>query len=99
MRKARSFKFVAVISLVIGLMSSAAFSAPVGMGSAVPGKALYGDYWGKSQEVQGDVESVVFTQSKQTASGDPYHSYPYYLPENSRIVSYNIKSKKLKVLN
>lgn len=98
MRKARGIKIGAALSLLIGLVCSTAFSAPVGHGSANPGKALFTDYWGMSQELQGSVDTVIFTQSKPTASGDPYHNYPYYVPEDSRIVSYNIKSKQLKVL-
>ncbi len=98
MSKARGFKYAAVFSIVLGLFCSVAFSAPINTGSGKPDKALYTDYWGMSTEVQGNVDSIVFTQSKPTAAGDPYHNYPYYVPEESRIVSYNIKSKELKVL-
>ena len=98
MRKATGIKFAVVLSLLIGLMCSTAFSGPIGHGSGKPDKALFTDYWGRSQEVQGTIDTIVFTQSKPTVTGDPYHNYPYYIPEGSRIVSYNVKSKQLKVL-
>ncbi|MGR3220836.1 MAG: hydrazine synthase subunit alpha [Candidatus Anammoxibacter sp.] len=98
MRKATGIKFAAVLSLLIGLVCGTAFSGPIGHGSGTPDKALYTDYWGVSQEIQGTIDTIVFTQSKPTVTGDPYHNYPYYIPEGSRIVSYNMKSKQLKVL-
>jgi len=98
MRNARGITIAAVLSLVIGLMCSNAFAKPVSIGGVTPDKAYFTDYWGKSQEVQGTIDNIVFTQSKQTSDGDPYHSYPYYIPEGSRIVSYNTSSKKIKVL-
>ena len=65
MRNAKGFTIAAALSLVIGLMcSSNAFSKPITFGGITPDKAYFTDYWGKSQEVQGTVDSIIFTQSK-----------------------------------
>ena len=68
------------------------------VGGSKQGKALWTDYCGMSKEVQGPVDSLLFTQSPRTAKGDPYQSYPNYVPEGSRIVLYNLNTKELKVL-
>ncbi|MCK6470089.1 MAG: hypothetical protein L6Q53_18145, partial [Candidatus Brocadia sinica] len=67
-------------------------------GGSKQGKALWTDYSGMSKEVQGPVDVILFTQSPRTAKGDPYQNYPHYVSEGSRIVSYNLKTKELKVL-
>ncbi|MCE7866707.1 MAG: hypothetical protein DYG83_07740 [Candidatus Brocadia sp. AMX2] len=67
-------------------------------GGSKQGKALWTDYCGMSKEVQGPVDVVLFTQSPRTAKGDPYQNYPHYVSEGSRIVSFNLKTKELKVL-
>ena len=67
-------------------------------GGSKQGKALWTDYCGMSKEVQGPVDVLLFTQSPRTAKGDPYQNYPHYVPEGSRIVSYGLKAKELKVL-
>ncbi len=67
-------------------------------GGSKPGKALWTDYSGMSKEVQGPVDTILFTQSPRTEKGDPYHNYPHYVSEGSRIVSLNLKTKELKVL-
>ncbi|MEE9515060.1 MAG: hypothetical protein V3V54_03425 [Candidatus Brocadiales bacterium] len=89
--------------LAVGLLTVAgvcgsASAANVNIGGPKPGKAWYTDYWGISKEWQGDVSSILFTQSKKTAAGDPYHQYPNYLPEGSRIVSMDLGGKQVKVL-
>ena len=68
------------------------------VGGSKQGKALWTDYSGTSKEVQGPVDTILFTQSLRTAKGDPYQNYPHYVPEGSRIVSYNLNTKELKVL-
>ena len=68
------------------------------VGGSKQGKALWTDYCGMSKEVQGPVDTILFTQSPRTAKGDPYQNYPHYVPEGSRIVSYNLNTKELKVL-
>ena len=68
------------------------------VGGSKQGKALWTDYSGMSKEVQGPVDALLFTQSPRTAKGDPYQSYPHYVPEGSRVVLYNLKTKELKVL-
>lgn len=68
------------------------------VGGSKQGKALWTDYCGMSKEVQGQVNKILFTQSPQTAKGDPYQNYPHYIPEGSRIVLYDLNSRELKVL-
>jgi Tol biopolymer transport system component len=93
-------KSIALVGVVAiwGLFSSADCQAQVMTGGAKPGKAIWGDYWGMAKEIQGEVDTVVFTQSKPTTAGDPYHQYPNYVSNDSRIVSYNTKTRSLKVL-
>src|SRR3972149_2976330 len=67
-------------------------------GGSKQGKSLWTDYCGMSKEVQGPVDAILFTQSPRTAKGDPYQNYPHYVPEGSRVVSYGLKTKELKVL-
>jgi hypothetical protein len=94
--------FLASMTLVgimaIGGLFSSNSQAQVMTGGHKPGKAIWADYWGMSKEIQGTVDSVVFTQSKPTLEGDPYHQYPAYVSNDSRIVSYNMKTRKLNVL-
>ena len=93
----KSIALVGVVALW-GLLSSANCQAQVMTGGAKPGKAIWADYWGMAREIQGEVDTVVFTQSKPTTAGDPYHQYPNYVSNDSRIVSYNTKTRSLKVL-
>lgn len=99
-KKLGGVTMVAILLAMIGLwgICNTSFSEPVQVGGAKPGKALWTDYWGMSKEVQGPVDTILFVQSKPTASGDPYHSYPYYVPSESRIASYNVNTKQLNVL-
>ncbi|GJQ59244.1 MAG: hypothetical protein D8M57_05195 [Candidatus Scalindua sp. AMX11] len=94
--------FFATMALVgavaVGGLFGSTCQAQVMVGGHKPGAAIWGDYWGMSKQIQGTVESVVFTQSKPTSAGDPYHQYPNYIPNASRIVSYNMKSRSLQVL-
>ncbi|ODS33869.1 MAG: hydrazine synthase alpha subunit [Candidatus Scalindua rubra] len=92
----KSMALVGVVA-IWGLFGSNC-QAQVMTGGHKPGKAIWGDYWGMAIEAQGNVESVVFTQSKPTLAGDPYHQYPNYVSNDSRIVSYNTKTRSLKVL-
>jgi len=95
-------RFLASMTLVgimaIGGLFSSNSQAQVMTGGHKPGKAIWADYWGMSKEIQGTVDTVVFTQSKPTLEGDPYHQYPAYVSNDSRIVSYNMKTRKLNVL-
>ncbi len=95
-------RFLVAMTLVgimaIGGLFSSNSQAQVMTGGHKPGKATWGDYWGMSKEIQGTVDAVVFTQSKPTLEGDPYHQYPAYVSNDSRIVSYNMKTRKLNVL-
>ena len=95
-------RFLASMTLVgimaIGGLFSSNSQAQVMTGGHKPGKAIWADYWGMSKEIQGTVDTVVFTQSKPTLEGDPYHQYPAYVSNDSRIVSYNTKTRKLNVL-
>ena len=94
------FKSMALVGVVAiwGLFSSADCQAQVMTGGPKPGEAIWADYWGMSKQIQGNIESVVFTQSKPTLAGDPYHQYPNYVSNDSRIVCYDMKSRSLKVL-
>src|SRR4030067_3822033 len=67
-------------------------------GGSKQGKALWTDYGGMSKKAQGPVSAMLFTQSPRTEKGDPYQNYPNYVSEGSRIVSYNMQTKELKVL-
>ena len=101
--KGKRQKFTTIMAAVVvgGMLSwagAAGVEAQVTTGGPKPGKALWTDYWGMSKEIQGTVDTIIFTQSKNTAAGDPYHNYPHYVPEGSRIVSYNMSTKQLKVL-
>jgi hydrazine synthase subunit len=95
-------RFLASMALVgimaIGGLFSGKCQAQVMTGGHKPGKAIWGDYWGMAREAQGTIDTVVFTQSKPTMEGDPYHQYPAYVSKDSRIVSYSTKSRKLNVL-
>jgi len=95
-------RFLASMTLVgimaIGGLFSSNSQAQVMTGGYKPGKAIWGDYWGMAREAQGTIDTVVFTQSKPTLEGDPYHQYPAYVSNDSRIVSYNTKTRKLNVL-
>ncbi len=94
-------RFLASMTLVGIMAIGGLFSncqAQVMMGGHKPGKATWGDYWGMSKEIQGPIESMLFTQSKPTLAGDPYHQYPNYVSNDSRIALYNMKSRKLSVL-
>jgi len=94
--------FLASIALVGAVAISGLFcsnsQAQVMTGGPKPGKAIWADYWGMAREIQGTIDTVVFTQSKPTTAGDPYHLYPNYVSNDSRIVSYNTKTRKLTVL-
>src|SRR3972149_4244874 len=101
--KVKRQKFPTIMAAVVvgGMLSwagAAGVNAQGTTGGPKPGKALWTDYWGMSKEIQGTVDTIIFTQSKNTAAGDPYHNYPHYVPEGSRIVSYSMSTKQLKVL-
>lgn len=98
MKRRLLLKTMTMLAAGLVILWSLDSSAQVMVGGPKPGKALWTDFWGMSKEIQGKVSTVIFTQSPKTAAGDPYHRYPDYVPEGSRICSIDLGSKQSKVL-